>query len=146
MELQLVSTVVIVYAQGKFLLVQRALDDDIFPGKWQSAGGKLEKDETIEVAAKRELAEETNLDIGDDLRFVMSYSWKKSPEDPTRLGIIMLAVLPQTPQELAVQIDPELHDYSWFTLEEAAALDTIGKESPTGTYAQLQKAAQLIGR
>ena len=29
--------------KGRFLLVQRADHDDIFPSKWQNLGGKVEK-------------------------------------------------------------------------------------------------------
>ncbi|HSX28383.1 MAG TPA: NUDIX hydrolase [Candidatus Saccharimonadales bacterium] len=141
---QIVSTVAIVYCQGKFLLVRRALDDDIFPGKWQSAGGKVEPGETIEEAVQRELLEETGVAIGSELRFVMSYAWQKSPSESTRLGIILLAALPGKNKDVSITLDAELCEYGWFTLAEAAKLDTIGRESSTGTFAQLQKASQLL--
>lgn len=136
---QLVSTIVIVQSQGKFLLVRRSEDDDIFPGKWQNAGGKVEAGETLEEAARREILEETGIQIGSDLQFVMSYSWQKDPKAPWRLGIIMLTTLPS--QDVQITLEDELVEYGWFTLEEAAVLDTIGPESPTGTLGQLKKAA-----
>lgn len=144
MNLQLVSTIVIVHCQDKFLLVRRDPEDDIFPNKWQSAGGKVEPGETIEAAARRELAEETSLEIKEDLQFVMSYVWQKSPGDPSRLGIILLVDLPKKIESITVTLDPELCDYGWFTLEEAAKLDTIGKDSPTGTFAQIKKAQSIL--
>lgn len=140
MQLQLVSTVVIVYCQGKFLLVQRAPDDDIFPGKWQNAGGKVEPGETIEIAAQRELLEETGVKISQDLQFVMSYAWQKAPDEPTRLGIILLTNITQRIDDVTVKLDSELCNYGWFTLDEASNLDAIGKDSPTGTLAQIRRA------
>jgi mutator protein MutT len=144
MFLQAVSTIVIVHCQNKFLLVRRALDDDIFPGKWQNAGGKLEPGETIEEAAKRELAEETGISINQGLQFVMSYSWQKAPEDPKRLGIILLADLPGKIENFNIKLDTELCEYGWYTLKETAKLDTIGKDSPTGTLGQIKKAYSML--
>lgn len=145
MQLQLVSTIVIIHSQDKFLLVQRALDDDIFPGKWQSAGGKIEFGETLEAAAAREIKEETGIEITDNLQFVMSYSWQKSPQDPWRLGIVLLVDMPMAQSEKVV-VDAELADYGWYSLEEAANLETIGKGKLDGTYAQLEKAHSIIAQ
>ena len=145
MTTQIVSTIVIVHHDGKFLLVRRNLQDDIFPGKWQNAGGKLEDNETIEAAAIRELHEETALDIGAaHLQFVMSYSWRKAADEPTRLGIILLADLPNSAQLNTISLDSELCEYGWFTLADALKLDTIGPDSPTGTMGQLNKASELL--
>lgn len=53
---------VAVFQSGRFLLVQRGRD----PGKGMYAfpGGKVEKSESLEAAARRELLEETGLDAG----------------------------------------------------------------------------------
>ena len=54
---------VVVYQSGRFLLVQRAKN----PGRGMHAfpGGKVEKDESLEAAARRELLEETGLIAGE---------------------------------------------------------------------------------
>lgn len=69
---QIVSVIVVVACGKKYLLVQRAINDDIFPGKWQNAGGKVELGETVEEAAYRELAEETGIKTKESLQFLMS--------------------------------------------------------------------------
>ncbi len=53
---------VVVYKNGRFLLVERAKN----PGKGMHAfpGGKVEKGESLEEAARRELTEETGLAAG----------------------------------------------------------------------------------
>ena len=53
---------VVVFQSGRFLLVERAKN----PGRGMHAfpGGKVEKGETLEAAARRELLEETGLAAG----------------------------------------------------------------------------------
>ena len=54
---------IILDKQGKILVSQRALDSKVFPGKWQIPGGKVEPGEKLLTALKREVKEETNLEI-----------------------------------------------------------------------------------
>jgi 8-oxo-dGTP diphosphatase len=141
--LQIVSTVVIVKSKGRFLLVRRAEDDDIFPNKWQNPGGKVELGERLEETSRRELQEETGIEVEGPFHFIMSYSWQKDNDAPVRLGVIFLHNIERDPADLSITLCPELCDYGWFTLEEARKLDLIGKDSPTGTFAQLEKALTL---
>ncbi len=46
---------------NKKILILRRKTDDFLGGYWEIPGGKLEKNETLEEAANRELAEETGL-------------------------------------------------------------------------------------
>ncbi len=56
--------IVVFDAQGKNILLQkRSLAKDIQPGKWDTAvGGHVDAGESIEAAARRELAEELGVD------------------------------------------------------------------------------------
>ena len=144
---QIVSIILVIHCEEKYLLVQRNHKDKIFPGKWQNPGGKVELGETIEKAIKRESKEEININIQDQPIFLQSYAWEKSKEDPMRLGIIFLVNLPKRICNYKVKLNSELADYNWFTIEEAKRLNfenrLIGKESPTGTLGQLLKAEAI---
>ncbi len=59
--------------KGRFLFVQRQLDDDILPGYWCFPGGKVHIGETLAVAMKRECLEETALQPTGRTFFVDSY-------------------------------------------------------------------------
>lgn len=71
------SVITVLRYRDRFLLAQRREDDDIFPGKWQNIGGKIELGETVEGAIKREIEEKIGLKIKDSPVFLHSYSWKK---------------------------------------------------------------------
>ncbi len=48
---------------NKFLAVKRNKDDKIFGGMWALPGGKIEDNESVRETAKREVSEETGLNL-----------------------------------------------------------------------------------
>ena len=58
-----VVAAVIFDKKGRVLVSQRALNSKLYPGKWQVPGGKVEKGENHLEALKREVKEETDLEI-----------------------------------------------------------------------------------
>ena len=54
---------IILDKRGRILVSQRALDSKVFPSKWQIPGGKVEPGEECLTALKREVKEETDLEI-----------------------------------------------------------------------------------
>ena len=57
-------SVVIVNGDGKFLLIKRADEEEVFPGYWGVPGGTVEaSDATLEAALLRECVEEVGIEI-----------------------------------------------------------------------------------
>lgn len=139
----IVTVIVILKYRNQYLLVQRNKDDEIFPGKWQNLGGKVELGERLEEAIRREVEEEVGIRInkGKHPIFIQSYSWTKDKNSPMRMGIIFLLKLTKKPKR--IELSDELSDYGWFTYKEIKKLDTIAKESETGTMGQLTFANRL---
>lgn len=143
---QIVSVISIIHHENRFLFVKRNPCDDIFPGKWQNLGGKVELGETLEQAIRREVYEEIGIELNEDVipTFVKSYSWIKDSDSPMRLGVIFLLELERKPINLI--LDSELVEYGWFTCEEAEELDTIHPTVSTGTIGQIRTAQALLAR
>ena len=76
----------ILIENGKLLLIKRAKEP--FRGEWALPGGRIEDDESAEQCLKREMKEETGLDV-EPVRLVGVYSDPK--RDPR--GIIAAAYL-----------------------------------------------------
>ena len=55
-------TAAIIVRDGKFLIAQRKLNDDMFGGLWEFPGGKVEDGETPEECLARELKEELDIE------------------------------------------------------------------------------------
>ena len=62
-EVPKVVAAVISDKKGRILVSQRALNAKLYPGKWQVPGGKVESGENYLEALKREVKEETDLEI-----------------------------------------------------------------------------------
>jgi 8-oxo-dGTP pyrophosphatase MutT (NUDIX family) len=60
---------ILVISQGKCLLCKRNTSGSL-PGEWSVPAGKVEKDESVLVAARREYYEETDMEIHTPLTFV----------------------------------------------------------------------------
>lgn len=76
----------ILVENGKILLIKRGHEP--FKGEWAVPGGRIEDNETAEECARREMKEETGLDV-EPIKFTGLYS------DPNRdpRGIIVAAFL-----------------------------------------------------
>ncbi len=69
-----VAVGVLVDADGAFLLTSRP-EGKVYAGYWEFPGGKLEADETVEQALRRELQEEIGLTIG------AAHAWREKLVD-----------------------------------------------------------------
>jgi NADH pyrophosphatase NudC (nudix superfamily) len=140
MNTQVVRVIVVVRCADKFLLVQRH-DDESFPPKWQNVYGVLQSGESIEQSVSRIVQEQLAMSAVHVPHFVMSTSLHK--ESSPTLGVVMFVQMDGKPDEVTAVQSDELQNYGWFTLPQAGAVDLVLPGSASGTYAQLQRAAQM---
>lgn len=67
-----------IYFDDKFMVIRRHDKAKKFGGLWAFPGGKVEVGETIVGAIRREVKEETNLDLSDNFLLVDSYYYGAS--------------------------------------------------------------------
>jgi mutator protein MutT len=82
----LVLTFMIEYG-GAFLLIKRSNNETNFPGRWAFPGGKVEIGETAVDALRREIKEETGLEITGKFVLLDAYCFGRS----TGLGFLVRA-------------------------------------------------------
>jgi 8-oxo-dGTP diphosphatase len=97
---------------ARLLLIRRRLAP--FQGQWALPGGFLDRAETIEACARRELHEETGLSLA-DLRLVGVYSAPERDPRGRTLSIAFGTVLDDTPR--AVRPDSDAAEARWFALD-----------------------------
>ncbi len=102
---------------GRLLMVRTAK----WGGRWGIPGGKIERGEPAEEALRREMREETGLEIS-EIRFVMVQDCIDSQEFFRKEHFLLLNY---TARALpgAVTLNEEACEYRWVTAAEAAALD-----------------------
>ncbi len=90
-------------------------------GKYSIAGGHIELGETIERALKRELKEETNLDVF-DIQFLMVQEAIFSEEFWKKKHFVFLDFICKTKDANVVLDGEEGIEYIWVTIDEALKL------------------------
>ena len=104
---------------GKILMIRTHKWSD----KWGIPGGKIERGEASEEALKREILEETALEIS-DIRFVMIQDCIHSPEFFRREHFLLLNYLAKASSH-EVTLNDEAEEFVWTTMEQAFELDHI---------------------
>jgi phosphoglycolate phosphatase-like HAD superfamily hydrolase/8-oxo-dGTP pyrophosphatase MutT (NUDIX family) len=88
---------------------------------WGIPGGKIERGESSEAALKREIREETGLEIS-DIRFVMNQDCIDSPEFIRPEHFILLNYLAKASSH-DVTLNDEAEHFRWVSLDEAFKLE-----------------------
>jgi phosphoglycolate phosphatase-like HAD superfamily hydrolase/ADP-ribose pyrophosphatase YjhB (NUDIX family) len=88
---------------------------------WGIPGGKIKYGEPSEEALRRELKEETNLEIG-DIRFVLVQDCIHSKEFYRDAHFILLNYTCRCAGEPAIKLNDEAREYRWVTLDQALSL------------------------
>ena len=117
-ELQKNACAVIVDSDNKILLLKRAPDSKIWqPSKWSLVGGAINKGETPEQAVKREIKEETGLDVS---KFIKSFSIQKNSE-----SIEHIFACRYDGESTDIKLNEENTNYGWYDVDEMKFLDIV---------------------
>ncbi len=104
----------------KFLIVQRGANEVAYPSKWAYVGGKLEKGESFMQTLKREVLEETGIEIEAYKRFLKDFTFVR-PDGHNVVGACFLVkALTEN-----VKISKDFEDYKWITPEELKNFEYI---------------------
>ena len=101
---------------GKILMIRTHKWSDL----WGIPGGKIERGESSEDALKREIREETALEIS-DIRFVMNQDCIHSTEFFRPEHFILLSYLAKATSH-QVTLNEEAEDFRWLDIDEAMEL------------------------
>ncbi len=109
----------------RFLAIKRK--EGIHAGKWAFPGGIVEKGETAEDALKREVKEETGLDISRIIRKISDYEYSRGGEEPVKKsrGQCFLVSIKNLKGAENVKISSEIADFRWVTPEEFESMGHI---------------------
>lgn len=107
---QVVVTGIIKNNENKFLIVKRKEKEDIHGGFWVFPGGKVEENEDIFTALKREIKEEVGLDILDERKQISDYEYER-PDGSITFGSCFLVKVVNDKVSLSEDFD----NYKWVT-------------------------------
>lgn len=108
----------IIEKEGKILILKRALSEDCFKGMWDIPGGGIKFGESPEEALKREVREETNLEV-EIIKPVRIWSFFKNNGNTQVIGITMLCRY----KSGEVKLGKEHIDFKWIRSEEIENYD-----------------------
>ncbi len=99
--------------KDKFLIVKRKSSSKIHPDLWMFPGGKAESGEDIVETLKREVKEETDLEIS-ELKKISEYEYPR-PSGEITFGQCFSSI---SSSEEVILDTQELEDFKWITPEE----------------------------
>lgn len=122
MELQVGVKILLKDKSGKYLLLKRSPDKYPEVGAmWDIVGGRIDPGSTLLENLKREIKEETSLELKDEPKLVAA-------QDILRIEgkhVVRLTYVGAIDGEPT--LDEDHIEYKWFTLDELKSLDNIDK-------------------
>ncbi len=122
MELQVGVKALLQNKEGKYLLVRRSSDKypEVGP-KWDIVGGRINPGETLLENLKREIKEETNLDMNKEPELVAAQDILRVPER----HVVRLTFVGEIEGE--PEIDDDHTEFRWFTAEQIREIENLDK-------------------
>ena|SRR3989338_11622992 len=127
----------VIEKEGKVLLLKRASDKKFLPSYWDLPGGKVEEKEDPNTAIKREVLEETNLQVKSAKpRYVWSYQLQNRPGE----FFIVINYLVKCHDYDKIQVRKEEHsEFKWLTIDEIEKLNYFSPEMKIAVNKVLEK-------
>lgn len=109
----------------KFLIAKRSND-----GYWEFMGGKVKKKEKLREAARRELNEETDLNLEkDDFKaFRKGKSYRSEADSKYILNPVLIEINEEKASEMSIEgLSTEHTDFEWIDLQDFYSFETLGQ-------------------
>lgn len=124
---------------GKYLITKRAADKAWAPGWWEVSGGAAIAGETSEEAVKREILEETGLDVTNaEGGFLFSYHRENPGEDDNYFVDVYKYHMDFTEEDIKLQTE----ETNAFQIADAAQLSEYDKQGIFLHYQSIKQALQ----
>lgn len=103
---------------GTYLITRRRMDKEWAPGYWEVPGGGVRAGESAEDAVKREILEETGVDVSNaDGGYVFSYK-RVNPEEKNNYFVDIFRYTMDIPDSAVHTQEREVMEYAFATLEQ----------------------------
>ena len=103
---------------GTYLITRRRMDKEWAPGCWEVSGGAAQVGEASEDAVKREILEETGVDVSNaDGGYVFSYK-RVNPEEKNNYFVDIFRYTMDIPDSAVHTQEREVMEYAFATLEQ----------------------------
>ncbi len=103
-------------SSAKILLIKRK--NEPFKNKWALPGGFLEETESLKEGAKRELFEETEVEVEDLVQFNTYGAINRDPRGRT----ISIAFIGKLTNEVGIKAGDDAKEADWFSVDELPEL------------------------
>lgn len=121
MELQVGVKVLLKNKDGKYLILQRS--EEKYPGvgaKWDIPGGRIDPGTSLLENLKREVMEETGLEITGEPKLITAQDILKTDKHVVRLTYLGFA-------DGEVKLSDEHKEYKWLSLEDLKNLEPMDR-------------------
>jgi len=113
---KIVAAAVIFNKENKILILQRSKDEEIFPNIWELPSGKRKFLESCKDCLKREVKEETNLDI--EILFPFSVFEYKIEKPNEILDTTQINFLTKVKRNKKIKLSKEHQNFAWVDKKE----------------------------